>query len=230
MATRVNEQKPIEAPKKKKKKLMYSHYCDPCGSVNADGSVILVMAVPFSNNSEPSHPMAKYKYREWWQAEAKKAWENAGSPVMTFAVLAMTFVFPDRRRRDFTNYCGSYGIKGILDGIKERLIPDDSSEFLELGRVRFRTDKTRPRLELLFQPEGPEITTVAPIIETPEPDEDVLKTGMKAQRKQWLDGWKSRPVVIEKVEKDCVIIRNHKNYRAKVTRERFFERYEMDYG
>lgn len=127
----------------------YSHASTISGSKTAT-EFRLTLPIPHSNNSEPKHIMAVYKYKEFWKQTAKDAWILAGSPFFGRVILSMHFYFPDKRKRDFTNYTGNWSIKGILDGLKENAFPDDSSNYLTLGGVSFGCDKENPRLELIF--------------------------------------------------------------------------------
>lgn len=142
---------PNEKPKpKKKKKELYTYYIEPDG-IFEDTYFMLTLPVPHSNNSEPKHIMEVYKYKEYWKQQALEAWNIAGQPFFSKVKLSMRFYFPDKRKRDFTNYTGNWSIKGLMDGLKELAFPDDSSNFLELGGVTFGYDKERPRLELTLE-------------------------------------------------------------------------------
>ena len=64
------------------------------------------------------------------------------------AVLNLTFVFPEHRRRDKDNLLASFkpGLDGIVDSA---LILDDDAEHLEIGKVDILVDPERAPLTLI---------------------------------------------------------------------------------
>lgn len=141
---------PVKKTRKPQAQLNYRHAAEIAGCYTCN-KLLLTLPVPFSNNAEPSHVMAIHKYKQFWGQAAIGAWMKGGSPLFPAVNLYMHFVFPDHRKRDFTNYSGNYSIKGILDGLKGRAFPDDSSQYVTLSGVTFGYDKDRPRLEITLE-------------------------------------------------------------------------------
>ena len=67
---------------------------------------------------------------------------------LTKAVLNLTFVFPEQRRRDRDNSLASFkpGLDGIVDS---GLILDDDAEHLEIGTVDILVDPERAPLTII---------------------------------------------------------------------------------
>jgi hypothetical protein len=111
--------------------------------------LILTLPLPPSKNDEKKvHWAAKQRNRTRWQTEAMVAWANAGR--VKFSSCSITPVFYVWGIRDDDN-CASLAFKAILDGLKGRLVPDDSPKYLALQRPEQHIDRKNPRLELHIQ-------------------------------------------------------------------------------
>jgi len=51
----------------------------------------------------------------------------------------ITYIFPDKRKRDYDNYTGAYKLIG--DGLVGQIITDDSQEYIESLTVKFDYQK-----------------------------------------------------------------------------------------
>jgi Holliday junction resolvase RusA-like endonuclease len=94
---------------------------------------------PNTNDANRQTPQQKWRIRREWRERAAeearlevRAWERrhgAKWPKLPKAIVAVTFVLPDRRRRDVDNLVSS--LKPLLDGIVDAgVVKDDSIETL----------------------------------------------------------------------------------------------------
>ena len=75
--------------------------------------------------TEKAKFVAAYRLSTYWYASIEKRKQKWQAPVL--AKVDVTFIVPDRRRRDKTNLASAF--KGALDGIVDAgLIQDDSHE------------------------------------------------------------------------------------------------------
>jgi hypothetical protein len=108
--------------------------------------LILTLPLPPSKNSEKAmHYRKRDRERDRWKLEAVVAWSNAGRVKMSACTIIPVFYV--RNIRDDDN-CSSLATKAIQDGLKGRLVPDDSPKYLALGRPEQHIDRKNPRLEL----------------------------------------------------------------------------------
>jgi crossover junction endodeoxyribonuclease RusA len=116
---------------------------------------------PALNEYRRMHHMAQYQSKQEWQEKAcVAAWCSVGTPVSRSwgppaerARITVTFVYPDRRRRDPDN--AAAGLKGILDGLVEAgIVKDDDFDHVELVVRRGEPDKASPRVEVLVEEVG----------------------------------------------------------------------------
>lgn len=115
------------------------------GIVLEPGYVLLVLPLPPSKNREPSHRWARYRLKQEWEQFSYQAWLAAGMP--RFDAVEITPRFCVWRLRDADNN-NSLAFKGIIDGLKGRLVPDDSIQFLALAPDVCEVDRNAQRLEL----------------------------------------------------------------------------------
>jgi len=87
------------------------------------------------------------KLKQEWTMLVKLCCRKAPAP-LDRATVAITYFFPDKRRRDPDNYCG----KLILDGLTAAgVIKDDSFACIDLV-LRGEHDRTNPRTEIEVTP------------------------------------------------------------------------------
>lgn len=109
----------------------------------------LTLPLSPTKNHEPSNVFEQRTLRNHWANLAVCAWIAAGRPC--FARVEITLRFFCRRGRDRDN-CYGQALKGIFDGLKGRLMPDDREDLLKTSE-EFIYDQPRRewRLELLIR-------------------------------------------------------------------------------
>jgi hypothetical protein len=115
------------------------------GVVMEPGYLLLVVPLPPSKNREPSNRWARQTLKKQFEKRSYDAWLLAGMP--RFEAVTITLRFCVWNLRDADNGNG-LGIKGIIDGLKGHLIPDDAPKFLELASDVCEVDRGCQRLEL----------------------------------------------------------------------------------
>ena len=115
------------------------------GRVVEPGYVILTLPITPSKNREPQCWQPRMVLKRVWAKNSYDAWLCAGRP--KFEAVTILSVFYCWSERDHDN-CIGMAFKGVLDGLKGNLVPDDSPEYLKLLAPECRIDRKRQRLEL----------------------------------------------------------------------------------
>lgn len=104
--------------------------------------------IPPSNNKYMgnSHSFQSYRReKEKWHWLIKAAIKDKPEKPLKKAKVAITYFFPDKRRRDPDNYSGKF----ILDPlVREGILKDDSFEVITLQMKKGGVDKENPRTEI----------------------------------------------------------------------------------
>lgn len=113
-------------------------------------SITLTLELPLSKNREPNgrHWSVQYTYKRAWALQAFATWCLSGSPRLDR--VRITPIFYVKRKRDPDNLFG-LAFKGIIDGLKGHLMPDDGPDYLALAEAIQIVDGKRPRLELVCE-------------------------------------------------------------------------------
>lgn len=98
------------------------------------------------NQQERMHWAARKRLRDWWAAEAWKAWLAAGRPRFRRAAVRYRLYYATTRRRDADNCVAS--CKPILDGLKGHAFPDDDAATVTILPPVISCDRRRPRVEI----------------------------------------------------------------------------------
>jgi len=109
------------------------------------GYVVLGLPLPPSKNREPSNRWARRKLKKEFEKSAYDAWCAAGMPRFESIVIVPRFCCWGERDQDNHN---GVAFKGILDGLKGHLVPDDAPRYLELCEPECEIDRGLQRLEL----------------------------------------------------------------------------------
>jgi hypothetical protein len=107
--------------------------------------VILTLPLPPSKNRDRAHRYSQRDSKRLYGRFAWEAWLAAGMP--KFKAVTITPRFYCWSVRDHDN-CIGQAFKGVLDGLKGHLVPDDSPTYLTLGAAECFVDRGRQRLEL----------------------------------------------------------------------------------
>jgi|LGOV01.1.fsa_nt_gb Holliday junction resolvase RusA-like endonuclease len=67
-------------------------------------------------------------------------------PIKGQVKITLRYFFPDKRLRDYDNYCGA--AKPILDALKRHVIEEDNSRIVTSLTLKFDYDKENPRTEI----------------------------------------------------------------------------------
>ena len=86
------------------------------------------------------------KLKREWKAKVHEALPKKCVMFEDKVIVTVTYYFPNKRKHDYDNYAGS--AKLLLDGLSEKVIEDDSAQFIEELRIRFDYDKENPRTEI----------------------------------------------------------------------------------
>lgn len=121
------------------------------GLMTSPVELLLVLPLPASRNAEPRYWAEVMRLRRHWSDLAVIAWADAGSPTASYISIHPTFV--TKRKIDIDNLIGSNAVKGVLDGLKGRLVPDDNPDYLSIGRP-IVMHGTSQRMELLISLTG----------------------------------------------------------------------------
>ena len=107
----------------------------------------LILPLPPTKNHEPRNVYERQDVKNHWSNLASAAWIAAKRPYWN-RVRVTPRVYC-KRGRDVDNFFGC-AIKGVIDGLKGRMMPDDRAEYLEIGEVEFIYDQPAKsyRLEL----------------------------------------------------------------------------------
>lgn len=112
-----------------------------------DRCKLIIPAIPPSNNEflANSHHYRIYaEKKEEWHWLVKTAIRRRPPKPFSKAVVAITYFFPDRRRRDPDNYSGKF----ILDAlVKEKILEDDNFYTITLV-LGAEVDRKNPRTEI----------------------------------------------------------------------------------
>ena len=112
-------------------------------------TVTLVMDLPPSKNSEPnSHWRSRQKCKERWAVHGWCAWVTTKDRPK-FKKVSITPHFYVWALRDEDNLFG-LAFKGIIDGLKGNLMPDDKPEHMTLEKPVQVVDRQHQRLELFY--------------------------------------------------------------------------------
>lgn len=111
-----------------------------------DNYVVLTVPLTHSKNREGSgHWAGGYKIKKEYAKYAYEAWLCAGMPKFDAANVFPIFYVWSLRDEDNSN---GVGFKGVIDGLKGHMIPDDSPKYLTLGLAMQQLDRKNMRLEL----------------------------------------------------------------------------------
>lgn len=99
---------------------------------------VLELPLVPSKNAEPRNTHEIGRMRRHWSDLAVLAWSSARMP--HFEQVKITPVFHCRRATDLDNLMGQ-AFKGVLDGLKGRLMPDDDPSHCQLGAPEIVIDK-----------------------------------------------------------------------------------------
>ena len=132
-------------PKQRKPRLKWVAEID--GVRLERGYWVLIIPLPASKNAEPANVNARDRVKKEWENYSFYAWAKAGRPRCSRVEVFPVMFCRVRRDRDDDGAVG-LRMKGIIDGLKTHLVPDDNSEMFTLHTVEFSLDRGYPRLEL----------------------------------------------------------------------------------
>jgi len=115
------------------------------GRIVQPGYVVLTVPLPPSRNREPSNMWALAKLKKQFLEYAWQAWALAGCPRFESVRIEARFYLWNPRDADNSN---GIAYKGVLDGLKGHLMPDDDPKHLALDPPIYTVDRKGMRLEL----------------------------------------------------------------------------------
>ncbi|MCE5200547.1 MAG: hypothetical protein ABFD54_14970 [Armatimonadota bacterium] len=118
------------------------------GRITKEGCVLL-LPLPPSKNDESKDINALDKLKQYWEELSWHAWLAAGRP--RFKQVTVQPIFYVIQERDYDN-CMSTSYKGLQDGLKGKLVPDDSPQYLQLLKIKqVKVPRGEERLELVVK-------------------------------------------------------------------------------
>jgi hypothetical protein len=102
---------------------------------------------PSKNRITAMHWAARGRLKQEWAQTAYGCWLEAGRPKFQQATVYMVFFVAKLRDED---NLFSLAVKGIFDGLKGHLVPDDAPEYLAIEHSQ-EIDRKNQRLELRVQ-------------------------------------------------------------------------------
>lgn len=114
------------------------------GRLTAEGC-ILVLPLPPTKNHEPRDVHERNRMQQHWQTLSQTAWMLAGRP--RFDAVEIRPIFHVRHPNRDDDGCIGFAWKGLQDGLRRCLVPDDNPRHLHLLAVEFVVSK-QPRVEL----------------------------------------------------------------------------------
>lgn len=106
-------------------------------------------APPSLNAVTSMLPIQRAREAKRWRSAVAAAVDRAGLSLPAPVRLTLSYVWPDRRRRDRLNFPAKWAIDGLVEG---GLIPDDDSETIdEVIIIRFRYAKGERRLSIALE-------------------------------------------------------------------------------
>lgn len=118
-------------------------------AAQAVGEVVLRLPLPPSMNDEPRNPHARDRFKNKWSEIAYEAWLEAQMPKFDRVLVRACFYVWNYRDEDNSQ---GLAFKGIIDGLKGHLMPDDSPRYMRLMPDCQAIDRKNQRLELRIRP------------------------------------------------------------------------------
>lgn len=110
-----------------------------------DRTFVLMLPLPPTKNDEPANKWSRRDMKNLWAQYAYHCWLAAGKPRFNRVETEFRFFVHNLRDGDNSN---SLAVKGILDGLKGNLMPDDSPKYLKILSEIQTVDRDNQRLEV----------------------------------------------------------------------------------